>query len=184
VEDGETEVVIDVLDNDYDLDGDDIFIEGITSPADGTVTLNDDGTVTYTPDPEFVGEDSFEYEVCDGAGDCVVGSVTITVELNNIEAPNAFSPNGNGHNDLFIIKGLAENYPNFSMEIFNRWGNVVYKYSHKGNAHGAPTWWDGKSSGRLTINNDKLLPTGTYYYVIQFNDQKTPAFQSWVYLIK
>ena len=184
VEDGETEVIIAVLDNDYDLDGDEIFIEGITSPENGIVIINEDGTVTYVPDADFVGEDSFDYEICDGSGDCVIGSVTITVELNDIVTPNAFSPNGDGENDVFIIKGLVEKYPKFSMEIFNRWGNVVYKYSHKGNALGTPTWWDGKSSGRMTLNNEKVLPTGTYYYIIHFNDQKTPSYQHWVYLIK
>ncbi|PCH75304.1 MAG: hypothetical protein COB98_09145 [Flavobacteriaceae bacterium] len=184
VGDGEREVIIEIRDNDYDLDGDKLFIEGITSPANGAVILNDDGTVTYVPNAEFVGVDSFEYEICDGSGDCVIASVSITVEINDIVTPNAFSPNGDGHNDLFIIKGLLEKYPNFKMEIFNRWGNIVYDYTHNGNTMGTATWWNGKSSGRMTLNSEKVLPTGTYYYVIHFNDQKRAPYQNWVYLIK
>ena len=184
VKDGESEVVIHVLDNDYDLDGDTIFLEGATSPANGAVVLNDDGTVTYIPNPEFLGVDSFEYEICDGSGDCVVGSVSITVEIKDIVTPNAFSPNDDGHNDSFVIKGLGEKYPNFSMEIFNRWGNMVYTYTHNGNPDQRPSWWDGKSSGRLTFDSGKSLPTGTYFYIIRFNDHKKSPFQGWVYLIK
>ncbi len=184
VKDGESEVVIHVLDNDYDLDGDTVFLEGATSPANGAVVLNDDGTVTYIPNPEFLGVDTFEYEICDGSGDCVVGSVTITVEIKDIETPNAFSPNDDGHNDSFVIKGLGEKYPNFSMEIFNRWGNMVYTYTHNGNPDQRPSWWDGKSSGRLTFDSGKSLPTGTYFYIIRFNDHKKSPFQGWVYLIK
>ncbi len=184
IKDGELEIVIDVLDNDFDLDGDVIVLQGATSPANGTVVLNADGTITYIPNPTFVGVDTFKYEICDGSGDCVTGTVSITVEIKDIVTPNAFSPNGDGHNDLFVIKGLAEKYPKFSMEIFNRWGNVVYTYSHNGNAQEIPSWWNGKSSARLTFNDNKLLPTGTYFYIIRFNDQKTSPLQSWVYLIK
>ena len=41
--------------------------------------------------------------------------------------PSGFSPNGDGENDLFSIPGLIET-PDFTMEVFDRWGNSVYKY--------------------------------------------------------
>ena len=81
-EDGE--VVIDVLGNDADPDGDPLTVQGAGAPAHGRVVVNDDGTVTYTPDADYAGEDSFTYTVCDepseGAGGCATAVVTVTVE--------------------------------------------------------------------------------------------------------
>ncbi len=75
-------VSFNVLDNDSDPDGDPIIAillgSGITSQG-GTVTLNPDGTCTYTPATEFVGEDSFTYKAYDGELYSAVTVVTITV---------------------------------------------------------------------------------------------------------
>ncbi|WP_299149594.1 Ig-like domain-containing protein, partial [uncultured Dokdonia sp.] len=59
----DTPVVIDVLDNDGFDPAADVEVTDVTDPANGTVVINDDGTVTYTPDPDFNGEDTFEYTV-------------------------------------------------------------------------------------------------------------------------
>ncbi|MCC4214375.1 Ig-like domain-containing protein, partial [Leeuwenhoekiella parthenopeia] len=70
-----------VLSNDFDPDGDAITVTGKTDPDHGTVVINPDGTYTYTPDPGYSGQDSFEYTVCDN-GDpqaCATGTVTIEV---------------------------------------------------------------------------------------------------------
>jgi len=71
--------------NDIDVDGDDIFVHGVSDPAHGTVFYNGDGTFTYTPHPDYNGTDSFTYTVNDGVGgittatvDVVVNSVTLT----------------------------------------------------------------------------------------------------------
>ncbi|MBU3011659.1 gliding motility-associated C-terminal domain-containing protein [Polaribacter vadi] len=93
--------------------------------------------------------------------------------------PNTFTPNGDGTNDVFEIPALL-NYPNFKIEIFNRWGNKVHDYSNNGNVN--PLWWDGYSDGRLTLNSDKPLPIATYYYIIYFNDDVKEPIQGWVYL--
>jgi len=73
-----------VLGNDTDLDGDvlSVVLDG-TAPSNGTVTLNTDGSFTYTPDAGFVGEDTFTYEITDGQGGTegpIVATVTICVE--------------------------------------------------------------------------------------------------------
>src|SRR5690554_5042545 len=83
--------------------------------------------------------------------------------------PNAFSPNGDGINDYFVIDGL-QNFkgvgekPLSSLEVFNRWGTVVYQskglWYGKGNA-----WWDGTSNTGTMVSIGKELPNGTYYYV-------------------
>lgn len=93
--------------------------------------------------------------------------------------PNTFTPNGDGTNDTFEIPALLQ-YPNFKLEIFNRWGNKVHDYSNNGNVN--PIWWDGYSDGRLTLNSSKPLPVATYYYIIDFNDGIKAPLQGWVYL--
>ncbi|RSC92808.1 gliding motility-associated C-terminal domain-containing protein [Tenacibaculum singaporense] len=96
---------------------------------------------------------------------------------------NSFSPDGDGVNDEFVIPDLAENYPKFKMKIYNRYGNVVYEYSNNNELN--PTWWDGKSYGKLTLTGEtKVMPAATYWYVVDFNDGKTKPYQGWLYLNK
>lgn len=104
---------------------------------------------------------------------------------NNIDfdSSNSFSPNGDGINDEFVIPDLAENYPNFKMTIFNRYGNKIYDYSNNGST--TPKWWDGRSYGSRTMNgNTETVPSSTYWYVVDFNDGVTKPYQGWVYLNK
>lgn len=67
--------------------------------------------------------------------------------------PNVLTPNSSDGQSVWSIEGL-ENYPDLSIDVFNRWGTKVY--SVKGNTHSP---WDG------TLNGSPL-PTATYYYVI------------------
>ena len=101
--------------------------------------------------------------------------------INIQEITNSFSPNEDGTNDTFQIPGLAEDYPNFKMTIYNRYGNIVYDYQNNGKT--IPLWWDGRSYGRMTVGGNKnILPTATYWYVVDFNDGRTKPYQSWLYL--
>lgn len=93
--------------------------------------------------------------------------------------PSGFSPNGDGNNDVFSIPGLIES-PNFTMEVFDRWGNSVYKYANSGNL--SPDWWDGRSTGSMNLSSGELVPAGTYFYLIQFNDGDKPPAKGWVYI--
>jgi hypothetical protein len=73
-------VNIDVLANDSDPDGDELFVSDISIwPENGDVTIDDDGTVTYTPFDGFVGTDMFDYEVSDGNGGTDTALVTVDV---------------------------------------------------------------------------------------------------------
>lgn len=74
-------VIVDVLANDIDPDGDDLAVDGFIYPKHGDVHVNDDGTVTYTPDPNFVGEDHLCYWVDDGQGHLTMGELYISVEI-------------------------------------------------------------------------------------------------------
>ena len=71
----------DLLANDYDLNGDSIFVATtpITTPSNGTLTINPDGTFVYEPNPAFIGNDQFIYQICDESGLCDTALVTISV---------------------------------------------------------------------------------------------------------
>ena len=72
-----------VLGNDTDPDGDSLTAVLHSGPSDGSLTLNSDGSFTYTPDPSFFGDDSFNYKVNDGLLDSNTARVTITVNSVN-----------------------------------------------------------------------------------------------------
>jgi len=74
-----TPVVIDVLANDSDPDGDPLSIEAIGLPVHGRLAFNADGTFTYTPDSGFAGIDDFTYTVGDGRGGTATATAVIEV---------------------------------------------------------------------------------------------------------
>ncbi|WP_111707128.1 BspA family leucine-rich repeat surface protein [Lutibacter citreus] len=87
----------------------------------------------------------------------------------DLEIPKGFSPNGDGANDEFIIKGLHR-YPNNSIQIYNRFGNIVFESKTYQN------YWDGVSSGK-----NKRLPAAPYFYVLSINGG-SKIFKGWVYI--
>ncbi|MCG6902027.1 MAG: Ig-like domain-containing protein, partial [Rhodobacter sp.] len=76
--DEDTSVVIDVLANDSDLEGDDLSVIG-ASAANGSVVINEDGTLTYTPNEDYNGNDTITYTISDGNGGEATASVDVTV---------------------------------------------------------------------------------------------------------
>ncbi len=89
----------------------------------------------------------------------VAGEVTF-------EIFNGITPNGDGFNDYFWIKGI-EYYPNNNVKIYNRWGILIFETN--GYEEG-PTGniFNGNSDARAMIDSSKNAPTGTYFYVITF----------------
>ena len=84
----------------------------------------------------------------------------------DIEVFNVLTPNGDGIHDVLAIRGL-EDYPNNTIRIYNRWGVQVYvtrAYNTQGNV------FDGTSIGRVTIDQDNKLPVGTYFYILDYED--------------
>ncbi|SDC37574.1 Ig-like domain-containing protein, partial [Williamwhitmania taraxaci] len=156
----DTPVTIPVLGNDSGLEDGGLMVTITVNPTNGTFVVNGDNTVTYTPNAGFTGIDIFTYQVCDANGDCTTATVTITV-IGTVIVPEGFSPNGDGVNDNFVIPGL-DNFDKLSVEIFNRWGNVVYKEEHYKND------WDGKANVGFTIGSD--LPVGTYFFLVTIHD--------------
>jgi VCBS repeat-containing protein len=75
-----------VLGNDADADGDTLTAALVSGPSHGNLSLNANGSFTYTPDAEFIGSDSFTYRASDGDLDSNVATVEITVAAVN-DAP-------------------------------------------------------------------------------------------------
>ncbi|MFV8225658.1 HYR domain-containing protein, partial [Christiangramia aquimixticola] len=84
-----TEAVIPVLENDTDIDGDELTVTEVSDPANGTTTTNGT-TVTYIPDNNFTGEDTFTYTVSDGNGG--TDSATVTVFVSDQSGPEITCP--------------------------------------------------------------------------------------------
>lgn len=74
-----TPVSLDPIANDTDPEGEPLSLDSVGPATNGTVTINADGTVTYTPNAGFTGTDSFTYEVVDPTGLGDTGTVTVTV---------------------------------------------------------------------------------------------------------
>ncbi|WP_421809315.1 gliding motility-associated C-terminal domain-containing protein [Flagellimonas sp.] len=77
------------------------------------------------------------------------------------------TPNGDGINDYFRIDGI-EAYPNNSLRVFNRWGALVYEAEGYGIGNQVFT---GVSEGQATIMKDRSLPSGTYFYILEFETE-------------
>ena len=105
-----------------------------------------------------------------------ISSFTLITELCELTYPQAFSPNGDGINDTFLIEGLEQQYPNYELIVFNRAGLVI----HEGRS-GVPDWNGTGEFGKQQV--ESLLPVGTYFYVIKFNDGGiTEDVADWVYM--
>jgi subtilisin family serine protease len=77
----DTPTRIDVVANDSDPDGDPLTVTEVSQGANGSVTNNGDGTVTYTPNLGFLGSDSFTYTIADDEGETDTATVSVTVRL-------------------------------------------------------------------------------------------------------
>ena len=79
---------------------------------------------------------------------------------------NGITPNGDGFNDYFQIDGIDQ-FSNNNVKIFNRWGILIFEtngYNESSNV------FKGESNARATIEGDRDVPTGTYFYIITFPD--------------
>jgi len=142
-----------VLDNDT-FDGQPIVPAKVTltplTPSDPGLRMVSDGTVivsgTLRP-----GRYEYPYRICEMAvpDNCSDATAVIVIQLDDLFIPGAFTPNGDGDNDLFEILG-EEEYDRIELTVINRWGNEVYRSNDYRNS------WGG-----YNLNN------GTYYYIIK-----------------
>jgi gliding motility-associated-like protein len=131
-----------------------------------------------------IGENIITVTLTDVNGNATVTTITVTVTTDGIDSdndgiddscdettdpieadiPQAFTPNGNNINDLFVV-GNIEFFSERSIEVFNRYGNQVYSSKEYNND------WDGTRS-----DNGQALPDGTYYYVMTLNGEIKKGF--------
>src|SRR5690606_33007606 len=82
----------DVLTNDSDPDGDSMTAYPANPPSNGSVTLNTDGSFTYTPFSGFIGTDIFEYVVCDEIGYCT-DAIRVIIQVGSFVALPQYASN-------------------------------------------------------------------------------------------
>ncbi len=131
-------------------------IGNLNSGASEVLTM----TVTVISNGNYVNTATIAGNELDG--DLSNNSSTIETYPLDFHIPEGFSPNEDGINDLFVIRGI-KNYPNNNFTIFNRWGDKVFEATPYENT------WNGSCSKGLQIGGD-ALPTGTYFYVLDLGD--------------
>lgn len=167
-------VFITILSNPFADAGEDDFIfpeEDIIIGGNPS-TDNDQNIILWSPElnlsdttdanPTVIGlmnDQYFFLQVTDANGCVSIDSVLISI-IPEIDIPDGFTPNGDNMNETWII-GNVEMYPNIVVEIYNRWGELLFR------SEGYNEPWDGRFNG-------DPLPIGTYYYVIDINE---PEFQ-------
>jgi gliding motility-associated-like protein len=142
----------------------------------GNPTTNDDHLITWSPTEWLVDDDvpnpmthplvqsaTFYLEVIDLNGCAAQDSVTINI-IPDLDIPSGFTPNDDGMNDVWVLEN-AELYPSLVVEIYNRWGELLYRADR-----GYLRPWDGTYNG-------SPVPIGTYYYIIEI---KEPNFEATV----
>jgi len=170
--DEDSAVSIDVLSNDSDVDGDTLAITNLTQPAHGTTSI-ENNKVTYTPEANYNGTDSFSYTPYDGTvdGDAVTVLVTINV-LND----TSICPDGGAAPSL-VLKGSAEQY--FVV-------NDPYFFDHQLSAEA----WDneeGNLTSRIQVDDnvvrDKVGDYAIHYQVEDCAGQKAEANRT-IHMVK
>lgn len=110
-------------------------------------TFNESGSFTIQLYISFVnGNDTIEYSQ--------ESPFTISISTSKLEIPNAFSPNGDGQNDVFKVKEGYQSIVSFHGYIFNRWGKKLYDWTDIDGG------WDGKINGHDAKD-------GVYYVIIK-----------------
>ncbi len=96
-----TPVIISILSNDSDVNGNPLTVTGVNSPSNGIVVINPTGTITFTPDNGFSGTDTFTYTVSDGTA-LATGTVTVTVNPVLVTHPVAANDTASTNEDTQV----------------------------------------------------------------------------------
>jgi uncharacterized repeat protein (TIGR01451 family)/gliding motility-associated-like protein len=170
-------VILNVLDNDL-LNGSGISISDVVitvttpAPVEGLYidVYNGNVVVETRVTPAIY---QLTYSVCEVLNPANCDNAVATITLSDdcdLMIPDGFSPNDDGINEYFKIRCI-EKYPNASIEIYNRWGNMVYSKQKYGNTDEwgeTDAWWNGFAEKSFNTGKTKL-PPGTYFYVLKLN---------------
>lgn len=103
----------------------------------------------------------FTYEITNTGCTEIRDSAEVVIyieETENCYVPNAFTPNGDGSNDRFIVPCLDNISEKAALSVFNRWGNLVYQTDNY------LSDWEG-------THKDQPLPNGTYFYILKITNK-------------
>ena len=86
------------------------------------------------------------------------------------------TPNNDTKNDIFNIENISDEcYIDNTVEIYNRWGILVFETKNYNNE---TNYFDGTSRGRTTVSQSEGLPTGTYFYIISYTSSTDDGVQT------
>jgi gliding motility-associated-like protein len=103
-----------------------------------------------------------------------MSQITVVFEDCAINVPTAITPNSDGIDDNWVLANIDAFYPNNQVTIFSRWGDKIFQ-SVKGSYESNP--WNGK------INDDEL-PTGSYFFIIEYNNDSNEIKNGTITIIK
>jgi gliding motility-associated-like protein len=83
----------------------------------------------------------------------------IIAQAANYKVPKVITPNNDGKDDIFLLEGDIKPIAKFSLQILNRWGELLFETKQ------VTEGWSGQQN-----NKAKLLPQGTYVYLIKITD--------------
>jgi gliding motility-associated-like protein/uncharacterized repeat protein (TIGR01451 family) len=154
-----------------------------TASVSYTITQADINLGTVTNSAVASGYDTNGIKISDVSDDNdqkdgVDNPTVLSLNGCEIEPFTGMSPNGDGDNDVFYIRGL-ECYPDNTVEIYNRWGVLVFERNNYNNTDRA---FKGISEGRVTINQSETLPEGTYFYILRYKKNASNGYQKTGYL--
>lgn len=112
----------------------------------------------------------FDANGCTGSDSALV---TVTYSADCMKVPELVTPNGDNQNDGWIIHGL-DSYPNASVQIFNRWGNLIFSASPYQN-----NWYGQVNKGLNVGNENGKVPAGTYFYLLDLGNNE-PALKGFI----
>ena len=106
--------------------------------------VEDANTATHTFEYTDPGTYTVDLMVTNANGCTDTTSVTFTVDPDQqIFVPNAFTPDGDGTNDFFFVKGIGLDVEEFDIYVFNRWGEIIWE------GHNPNAFWDGTVDGKV-----------------------------------
>lgn len=143
------------------------------SGPQGFTSSNQSVTISYL---EINQTGWYHVVVTDSNGCSGYDSTYITVDNNSdcLFIPDLITPDFDGHNDTWVVNGL-ENFENAEVEIYNRWGNLIYFSSPYNND------WDGTVNRGATIDGQNgKVPIGTYFFIIKLNEDDKPPFKGYI----
>ncbi|MFJ4453914.1 cadherin-like domain-containing protein [Pseudomonas sp. NPDC089392] len=155
-----------LLGNDSDIEGDPLVLVAVASGVGGTVVLDADGNVSFTPTPNFVGEAKFSYTISDGHSSNSA-LVTVTVAASNINtAPVLSTP----LEDRNIALGAAFTFTLPANAFTDRDGDTLSYTATAANASALPTWLQFNANTRTFSGTPAIPDAGTYSIRVTASD--------------